>query len=107
MTGTNMIRWTDTELTVHFEGLDLSTIDATPAPIVAIKKGLAYIESKTVTVVDSEKLVARFEQRETAVLSAGDAELQINYWISGDRRSIDAVPITIGENIINRPISAD
>lgn len=104
MSGTNMTRWTDTELTIHFDGLDLTTIDATPAPVVAIKNGIAYTESKTVSVVDSEKLTARFDQRETAALGAGDAVLQINYWVDGDRKSTDEVPITIGNNIVNRPI---
>lgn len=102
----NLIRLTDTELTLHFEGLDLTTIDADPAPVVAIKKGITYVESSTVTVVDSEKLIARFEQRETATFSAGDAVLQVNYWVNGNRRAVECVPITIGENIVNRPITA-
>lgn len=102
----NLIRWTDTELTIHFDGLDLTTIDADPAPVVAIQKGISYIESNSVTVVDSEKLIARFEQRETAAFGVGDAVLQVNYWVQGDRRAIDGVPITVGVNITNRPISA-
>lgn len=103
----NLIRLTDAELTLRFHGLDLTTIDSTPIPIVSIRQGGLYCESSSVTIVDSEKMIASFSQRETERFKPRTAEVQVNYWIEGKRKAIEQIPVTIGENNTDRVIDIE
>ena len=98
-----MIKLGDVDLTIHFHGIDLTQIDSDPL-IVALRQGAHYVESRSVTVADRERMIASFTQADTARFCEGDAELQINYWLAGKRKPVKKIPIKIDDNITDRVI---
>ena len=96
-----MTQYTDAALTVEVEGgLDLLTVEF---PYLTIRQGEA-VATPEIQILSSTSFVFTLTQAETARFRVGTAQMQLNFFIGGERGATDIVTINITENLLRRVI---